>query len=316
MTSEQIISFLKNNPALNHSQLEKEAGLPASTLNKATKGKLVLNQKNCSLLEPILRKYGFKNQATKAQVISVVNHKGGVAKTTTTINLGKALALLGKSVLLIDMDSQGNTTQCFNQFTFDKQIIHSLLENEPLPIIHLQDNLDLVPSDIKMSEREQELIAAVSANSRLAKRINTVRENYDYILIDCPPSLGILTENALVASDSCIIPFLPEASTYHGMKKLFEIIYSIREYSNPSLTVKGILFTMVKRNGRNIESAHQLMIEKIRAEYKHFRIFDAIIENATAVRQSQLAMQDLFMYAPTASPTQQYAALAQEIVSI
>lgn len=316
MNHDQILAFLKNNPALNHSQLEKEAGLPASTLNKATKGKIILNQKNCSLLEPILAKYGFKNQNFQAQVISVVNHKGGVAKTTTTINLGKALALLGKKVLLIDMDSQGNTTQCFNQFSFDKQLIHSLLENEQLPIIELQENLALVPSDIKMSEREQELVASVSSNSRLAKRINAVRADYDYILIDCPPSLGILTENALVASDGCIIPFLPEASTYHGMKKLFEIIYSIREYSNPNLSVKGILFTMVKRTGRNIESAHHFMIDKVRTEFKHFRIFDTIIENATAVRQSQMAMQDLFEYAPTASPTQQYATLAKELISI
>jgi chromosome partitioning protein len=313
ISAEIIIKFLKMKPALNLTQIEKEADIPLKTLYKALEGISKLNDKNIKKLEPVLRNYGYNDELfSKARVISIVNHKGGVGKTTTTINLGKALKILGCKVLMIDMDSQGNLSQCFGIHEPTEQVIDSLLDKENMPLIEIEENLFLAPSDIRMAYRELELVNAIGGDKRLLNKLSPILSDFDFILIDCPPSLNILTTTSLVASHECVIPMQPEASAYHGVENLFNRIYEIREHINYSLSIRGILFTMIHKN----QSVHKSMMEHIKESYGHFNIFETTIENSTAIKQSQVAKQDLFQYAPKSASAEQYLSVARELMTL
>lgn len=297
---------------MNLSQLEKDASLPKKTLYKALQGALTLNEKHCSLLEPILREYGYADELfSKAKVISIVNHKGGVGKTTTTINLGKALAISGFKVLLVDFDSQGNTSQCFGEYAPEVQVIDAILDNIDMPIIEIEENFYLSPSNIKMAYRETDLVNSIGNEKRLRNKLNQINEQFDYILIDCPPALNIFTTNALVASDMCIVPLQPEAYAFYGVENLFNRIYEIRQHVNNTLVVKGILFTMVSNT-----LVHKQMMTFVKDQYKHIPVFNASIERATIIQQSQVAQKDLFSYAPKSVVANQYMDLAKEFMAI
>ena len=313
LTQDIVFRFFRAKPALNHSQIEKEACLPSKTLYRALGGHINLNEKHLTKLIPVLRSYGFSEELfSKARVISIVNHKGGVGKTTSTINLGKALSLLGNRVLMLDMDSQGNLSQCFGIHQPETQIIDALLDKKSLPIIKIEPKLHLAPSDIQMAYRELELVNSIGSEKRLANKLAPLLSEYDYVLIDCPPSLNVLTTCSLVASHECMIPIQPEASAYHGVENLFNRISEIREHLNYTLQVRGIFFTMVHKN----QSVHKNMIEHIRDVYGHFTIFSTQIETSTVIKQSQVAKSDLFDYSPKSNSANQYLALAQEMVAV
>ena len=313
LTHDKLVKFLRAKPALNLSQIEKEAGIPSKTLHKALTNQKDVPAKHLPALDEALRQYGYtENLFARATVISIVNHKGGVGKTTTTINVGKALSLLGNKVLLVDMDSQGNLSQCFGVHEPSEQVIDSLLGNGPLPMLPISENLFLTPSDIRMAYKESELANAIGADRRLTVRLEEARSRFDYILIDCPPSLGICTTCSLVASNYCVVPIQPEASAYHGVESLFNRIAEVRTYINPSLTVKGIVFTMVHKN----QSVHKSMMMHIRDTYRNFPIYDSIIEVSTVIKQSQVAKEDLFSYSPKSGSWQQYHQLATEIMTL
>ncbi|WP_026993710.1 ParA family protein [Flectobacillus major] len=312
ITQDKIIRFLRSKQALNLSQIEKEANIPSKTLHKAISEQKDIPAKHIPAIDEVLRNYGYTDALfDKAQVISIVNHKGGVGKTTTTINLGKALSILGNKVLMIDMDSQGNLSQCFGIHEPEHQVIDALLGNLPLPTITVSHNLELTPSDIRMAYKESELGNAIGADRRLTLKIDEVRDQYDYILIDCPPSLGICTTCSLVASNYCVVPIQPEASAYHGVESLFNRIAEVRSYINPTLTVKGIVFTMVHKN----QSVHKSMMTHIEEKFKNFNIYQTVIESATVIKQSQVAKEDLYSYSPKSASWQQYYSLATEIMA-
>lgn len=313
LTHDKLVKFLRAKPAINLSQIEKEAGIPSKTLHKALTNQKDVPSKHLPALDEALRQYGYtENLFDKATVISIVNHKGGVGKTTTTINMGKALSLLGNKVLLVDMDSQGNLSQCFGVHEPAEQVIDALLGNAPLPMIEISEKLYLSPSDIRMAYKESELANAIGADRRLTVKLEDARSNFDYILIDCPPSLGICTTCSLVASNYCVVPIQPEASAYHGVESLFNRIAEVRMYINPALTVKGIVFTMVHKN----QSVHKSMMTHIRDTYRNFHIYEAVIEVSTVIKQSQVAKEDLFSYAPKSTSWQQYNQLATEIMTL
>ncbi|MCU0325773.1 MAG: ParA family protein [Spirosomaceae bacterium] len=312
ISPDKVLKFIKQKSALNLTQLEKEANLPKKTLHKALQGTLTLNEKHCNLLEPILRDYGYADELfSKAKIISMVNHKGGVGKTTSTINLGKALAISGFKVLLVDFDSQGNTSQCFGVYTPDEQVIDAILDNKELPIIEITENFYLSPSNIKMAYRETDLVNSIGNEKRLRNKLNEISDKFDFILIDCPPALNIFTTNALVASDMCIVPLQPEAYAFYGVENLFNRIYEIRQHVNNTLNVKGILFTMVSNT-----LVHKQMIDFVKEQYKHIPVFNVSIERATIIQQSQVAQKDLLTYAPKSAPAMQYMELAKEFITI
>jgi chromosome partitioning protein len=312
ISPEKILKFIKQKSALNLTQLEKEANLPKKTLHKALQGTLMLNEKHCNLLEPILRDYGYADELfSKAKILSIVNHKGGVGKTTTAINLGKALTMSGFSVLLIDFDSQGNTSQCFGIYTPEVQVIDAILDNVDMPILEIGENFYLSPSNIKMAYRETDLVNSIGNEKRLRNKLTQISEKFDFIIIDCPPALNIFTTNALVASDMCIVPLQPEAYAFYGIENLFNRIYEIRQHANNTLLVKGILFTMVSNT-----LVHKQMIEFVKNQYKHTPVFNISIERATIIQQSQVAQKDLFTYAPKSNPALQYLELAKEFFTL
>lgn len=313
INQDKLVRFLRSKPALNLSQIEKEAGIPSKTLYKALSEQKDIPVRHLPALDEAVRRYGYSEALfDKAKVISIVNHKGGVGKTTTTINVGKALSLLGNRVLLVDMDSQGNLSQCFGVHSPDEQVIDALLIGSNLPMIEISPSLFLSPSDIRMAYRESELANAIGADRRLALKLEDERDKFDYILIDCPPSLGICTTCSLVASNFCVVPIQPEASAYHGVESLFNRIAEVRKYINPTLSVKGIVFTMVHKN----QSIHKSMMTHIRDTYKNFPIYKAIIEVSTVIKQSQVAKEDLFTYSSKSISWQQYHHLATEIMTI
>lgn len=310
LTNDAVIEFLGQNPALSLSILEKEAGLPSSTLSKAMAGRRTLNEKHLQALIPILSKYGFPNSTRrKAKVYSVINHKGGVGKTTTTINLGKALALKNYRVLMVDMDSQGNLSQSLGIDEPETQVVHTLLNNSPLVTHTIGERYDLAPSDLELAYADLELVQAVGGVNQLRNALAPILDRYDYILIDCPPALNIFTNSALVASDACLITLQPEASAMKGVSNLFDRIFQVRDRINYTLKVEGILLTMVDRRLK----VHRDMIDYIKQTLGDFRLFESEIRNNVAVKESQIAQQDIFTYAPQSNAAEDYMKLAIEL---
>lgn len=311
ITIEQVRKFFRLKSAINVSQIEKDCGMPARTLHRALAENKSIPSKYNATLEENLRQYGYTESLFEnASIISIVNHKGGVGKTTTTINVGKALSLMNNRVLLIDMDSQGNLSQCFGIHQPETQVIDALLDDTPLPIQQVTENLYISPSDIRMADRETELTSAVGAERRLAHKIYEVIKDFDYILIDCPPSLGICTISSLVASNSCIIPIQPEASAFHGVDNLFKRIKQVQTFSNPSLRVRGIVFTMVLN-----QNVHKGLIDQIREKYSFFNVYKSVIESSKYIRESQVMQQDLHTYNAKSPSWEQYNNLATEIMT-
>ncbi|WP_026993923.1 ParA family protein [Flectobacillus major] len=312
LSHDKTILFLRRNPALSISILEKEAGLPNSTLAKALNGDRVLNQKHLNALYPILIKYGYnESQNNKAKVISIINHKGGVGKTTTTINLGKALSQLGFRVLLIDMDSQGNLSQSLGIDNPEKQVVHALLKNEELPVVSIAENYDLAPSDLELAYADLELVQAVGGVNQLKNRISPLRENYDYILIDCPPALNIFTNSALVASNSCLVTLQPEVSAMKGINNLFERITQVRERINPELMVEGVLLTMVDKRLK----VHKDMIDYVYQTLSNFKIYKTEIRINVSLKESQIAQINIFDYDAHSNGAIDYLNFAKEFCS-
>jgi chromosome partitioning protein len=186
---------------------------------------------------------------TRTRTIAIVNQKGGVGKTTTAVNLGASLSILGSKVLLIDIDPQGNTTSGLG---IDKRSIATdiyavLLEDAPLASAIVSSGvskLDLVPATLALAGAEIELVSALSRETRLRRALVPVAAAYDYILIDCPPSLGLLTLNALTAAAEVLIPVQAEYYALEGLSQLTTIVGRVREALNPDLRISGVLVTM------------------------------------------------------------------------
>jgi chromosome partitioning protein len=312
LSHEKTILFLRRNPALSISILEKEAGLPNSTLAKALGGDRILNAKHLNALYPILVKYGYnESQYKKARVISIVNHKGGVGKTTTSINLGKALVKLGFKVLLVDMDSQGNLSQSLGIDNPEKQVVNALLKNEDLPVVTIGENYHLSPSDLELAYADLELVQAVGGVNQLKNKLNPLRESYDYILIDCPPALNIFTNSALVASNGCLVTLQPEVSAMKGVNNLFERISQVRERINPELVVEGIVLTMVDKRLK----VHRDMIEYVNQSLNNFKIYNTQIRINVALKESQISQINIFDYDSNSNGAADYLNLAKEFCS-
>lgn len=222
--------------------------------------------------------------STKSKIIAICNQKGGVGKTVTTVNLGIGLARQGKRVLLVDVDAQGSLTASLGYQHPDQldetlaTVLGKVIEDKPLAsgegIIHQKEGLDLLPANIDLAATEVTLVNIMSRETILQEYLNTVRDQYDVILLDCCPSLGMLTINALSAADEVLIPMQAHFLSLKGMEQLMGTIGRVKRQINPTLTISGILITMADMR----TTYSQGIVELLRGTYgDRLRIFDTII---------------------------------------
>lgn len=254
------------------------------------------------------------------KIISMVNQKGGVGKTTTSINLAASLGLLNKKVLLVDLDPQGNTTTGIGIEKGDlKYSIYDALLGSVVPKDSVRKtkfkNLDVIPAtinlagiDIEFLEKTKEDLS-FSKGGQLKRVLNELRENYDFILIDCPPSLGILTTNALTASDSVLIPVQCEYFALEGIMQLLNTIKLARKKINPKLDIEGVVLTMLdSRTNLGLE-----VVENVRGFFRE-KVYDTIIPRLIRLTEAPSHGKPIANYDPTSRGTEAYMNLAKEVI--
>ena len=254
------------------------------------------------------------------KVISMVNQKGGVGKTTTSINLAASLGYLGKKVLLIDLDPQGNATTGvgINKGDIDKSIYNVLIGESNISEVIVKTkfkNLHIIPATINLAGADIELIeksrfeTGFSKSEQLKNKIALIKDSYDFILIDCPPSLGILTTNALTASDSVIIPVQCEFFALEGIMQLLNSIMLAQRNLNPNLDIEGVLLTMLdSRTNLGLE-----VVEDIRSYFKE-RVYDTIIPRLIRLTEAPSHGKPIISYDPKSRGTEAYINLAKEVI--
>lgn len=244
----------------------------------------------------------------KNRVISIVNNKGGVGKTTTTINLASALAKLGLRVLVVDMDAQASLSKSLGVINHTEGTAWALGGKRP-SIITRDEGYDLLPADNALIAFEQEVMSLPAREIRLKKALEPWSETYDVTLIDCPPTMGLLTYNALVASHHYLMPVECELMALAGMVKMEEVTNLIRQYLNEDLKLLGVVLT--KYDGRKILNRQTL--EMVRAQFPE-RVFKTVIRDNVALAEAPAKQTDIFHYAPKSYGALDYTALAQEVV--
>ena len=250
------------------------------------------------------------------RIYTLANQKGGVGKTTTAINLGAYLAYYGQRVLLVDLDPQANATSCLK---IDKSTVkggtYEVLIGAALPANYILKNprlkISLLPASPALAGGEVELVNELGRESRLKKGLESVVERYDYVLIDCPPSLGLLTLNGLVAArDGVIIPVQCEYLALEGLSQLTQTLERVRDVLCPELKVRGVVLTMF--DGRTL-----LANDVVKEVQRYFgeRVFKAIVPRSIRLAEAPSYGQPISIYAPNSGGAKAYAALAHEVLA-
>ena len=256
----------------------------------------------------------------QCEIIAISNQKGGVGKTTTTFNLGAALASQGKKVLLIDADPQGNLTTYMGwtedeiPVTLNEVLLNTLSDKKTdfeKCIKHHNENLDLIPSDIQLSSIEMTLVGTMSREYTLRHSIQSIKDQYDYILIDTQPSLGMLPINALACADKVIIPVQPQYLAAKGMTQLLSTIIKIRQQINPNLKIDGIVLTIVDKRANLTKDIYNQLQENYGSAV---RIYDTQISRTIKVAESTAHGKSIFTYDKSSKVAEAYSSLAKEVL--
>ena len=258
----------------------------------------------------------------KCKVIAVTNQKGGVGKTTTTENVAIGLARNGCNVLIVDFDPQGDLTSCLGWKNNDslEHSVSSMLDdyindndiNYESLILHHEEHVDLIPANIELADFEMRLVSVINREQTLSNCIEPLRNQYDYIFIDCPPSLGMLTVNALSAADEVLIPVQTQYLPAKGMTKLLQTVGKVQRKINSNLKITGIVMTLADLNTNLTKST----IETIRESFgKNIRVFDTIIPKATKASEASISGKSIYAYAKDSKVALAYANLTKELIN-
>ena len=247
-----------------------------------------------------------------AKVISVANQKGGVGKTTTSINLSSSLAAAEKKILLVDIDPQANSSSGINVSNHVPSIYDVLVDKKNVDEVIIDTYmpfLDLLPSNINLVGAEIELINVENREGVLKNILAPIRENYDFIIIDCPPSLGLLTLNSLTASDSVIIPVQCEYFALEGLGQLLNTINIVKKHFNKDLTIEGVLLTMYDMR---LRLSHQVADEV--KKYFGEKVFDTVINRNVRISEAPSFGKPIILYDAISSGSKNYMSLASELL--
>ena len=243
-----------------------------------------------------------------SRIIAFANHKGGVSKTTSVANVGAILSQKGKKVLLVDLDAQANLTDYYLKEQPEETIYNALLDEIPLPIVQIGKGLSLVPCSLDMVGIETRIADNIERAELLQIVLEPVREQYDYILLDCPPSLGIVTLNALIAATDLYIPLTAEAIPVRGLKMLTDAMDRVKKRKNPGIKLSGIIIT--RWGARNL---NKLIEESLRKNFGDI-VFKTKIRENIAIAEAPTLHQDIVSYAPNSHGAEDYIALTNEIL--
>lgn len=251
-----------------------------------------------------------------AKIIAICNQKGGTGKTTTAVNLSTALAMTDQKVLLIDIDPQGNATSGLgvDKHSLKHSIYHVLIQNIPIAETILSTeikNLSIVPSNLELTGAEIELVGYVARENRLNKALESIKDKYDFVIIDCPPSLGLLTLNSLMAAGSVLIPIQCEYYALEGVTLLLKTINLVRERLNPNLQIEGVVLTMADFR-TNLTNE---VISEIKNYFKE-KVYRSIVPRNIRLSEAPGFGKPILLYDKTSSGAKSYLDLAHELLGI